>query len=212
LSYEYVSGRLVDIAPQAASGRTVVAHLGSGVSMCALQAGKSVATTMGFTALDGCPMGTRSGSLDPGVVLYLARERGMTLDDIETLLYRRSGLLGLSGLSGDMRVLEASADAAAAQAIDYFVYRLVREVGSLVAALGGLDALVFTAGIGENSVRIRAGVCERLGWLGLQLDANANTAGQTLISAPGSAVQVLRLATDEERMIAEHACRLLFSG
>lgn len=209
LSYEYVSGRLMEIAPQAASGRTVVAHLGSGVSMCALQAGKSVATTMGFTALDGCPMGTRSGSLDPGVVLYLARERGMTLDDIETLLYRRSGLLGLSGLSGDMRVLEASSSPAAAQAIDYFVYRLVREVGSLAAALGGLDALVFTAGIGENSARIRAGVCERLDWLGLELDAIANTAGQTLISAPGSRVQVLRLATDEERMIAEHACRLL---
>jgi len=209
LSYESVAGRLREIAPEAAVGRTVVAHLGNGVSMCALQAGRSVATTMGFTALDGCPMGTRSGSLDPGVVLYLARERGMALDDIGTLLYERSGLLGLSGVSGDMRALEASGQPGAQLAIRHFVYRLAREVGSLAAAMGGLDALVFTAGIGENSARIRAEVSQRLAWLGLMLDPVANEVAAMRISGPGSRVSVWRVPTDEEGVIAGHTWRLL---
>jgi len=209
LSYESVAGRLREVAPAAAAGRTVVAHLGSGVSMCALVGGRSVATTMGFTALDGCPMATRSGSLDPGVVLHLARERGMPLDDIETLLYKQSGLLGLSGVSNDMRALEASDQPGAQLAIRYFVYRLAREVASLAAAMGGLDALVFTAGIGENSARIRAEVAKRLEWLGLALDPAANDAAAMRISAPGSRVSAWRVPTDEEGMIATHTRALL---
>lgn len=211
LSYEYVSQALATLDEHAFSGRTIVAHLGNGVSMCALQAGRSVATTMGFTALEGCPMGTRSGSLDPGVILHLAREQGMSLTEIEDLLYRRSGLLGLSGLSNDMRTLEASDAPGARLAIEVFVYRLVREIGSLAAALGGLDALVFTAGIGEHSHRIRNAVCERLGWLGVSLDASRNTSpakGSVDLSAQGSAVRVWRIPTDEERMIAVHTVRV----
>ncbi|MCX7204201.1 MAG: acetate/propionate family kinase, partial [Burkholderiales bacterium] len=217
LSYEFVATRLRDCAPQAFAGRTVVAHLGNGVSMCALHAGRSVASTMGFTALDGCPMGTRTGSLDPGVVLHLARERGMSLDAIEDLLYKRSGLLGLSGVSHDMRALESSEAPGAALAIEYFVYRLAREVGSLAVAMGGLDALVFTAGIGENSPRIRAAVCERLAWLGLTLDANANAGAQVAagsgaavrISASDSRLEAWRVPTDEELVIARHTLDLL---
>ena len=217
LSYEFVATRLRDCAPQAFAGRTVVAHLGNGVSMCALHAGRSVASTMGFTALDGCPMGTRTGSLDPGVVLHLARERGMSLDAIEDLLYKRSGLLGLSGVSHDMRALESSEAPGAALAIEYFVYRLAREVGSLAVAMGGLDALVFTAGIGENSPRIRAAVCERLAWLGLTLDATANAGAQVAagsgaavrISASDSRLEAWRVPTDEELVIARHTLDLL---
>lgn len=209
LSYEFVSRRLAALAPRAAAGRVVVAHLGSGVSMCALRAGRSVATTMGFTALDGCPMGTRTGSLDAGVVLHLAREHGLDLDRIERLLYRESGLLGLSGVSADMRELEASDDPRAALAIDYFTYRIAREAGSLAAALGGLDALVFTAGIGENSPRVRAAVCERLEWLGVRIDASANREGGGCLDAPGARVSTWRVPTDEERMIAEHTCTVL---
>jgi acetate kinase len=204
LSYEHVGGRLAEIAPEIARGRVVVAHLGSGVSMCALSDGRSIATTMGFTALDGCPMGTRTGSLDAGVVLHLARERRMDLDRIEQLLYRESGLLGLSGIAADMRELESSADPRARVAIDYFTYRIAREAGSLASALGGLDALVFTAGIGENSAAVRAAVCDRLGWLGVTIDAAANRNGATRLDAVGSRVAVLRVPTDEERMIARH--------
>ena len=204
LSYEHVGGRLAEIAPEIARGRIVVAHLGSGVSMCALRDGRSIATTMGFTALDGCPMGTRTGSLDAGVVLHLARERRMDLDRIEQLLYRESGLLGLSGIAADMRELESSADPRARVAIDYFTYRIAREAGSLASALGGLDALVFTAGIGENSAAVRAAVCDRLGWLGVTIDAAANRNGATRLDAVGSRVAVLRVPTDEERMIARH--------
>jgi acetate kinase len=209
LSYEYVSGRLAEIAPGVAQGRVIVAHLGSGVSMCALHGGRSVATTMGFTALDGCPMGTRTGSLDAGVVLHLAREGGMSLDQIEQLLYRESGLLGLSGTSSDMRELEASADPRARLAIDHFTYRIAREAGSLASALGGLDALVFTAGIGENSPAVRAAVCRRLEWLGVSLEAAANRDGADRLDGPASRVAVLRVPTDEERMIARHACGVL---
>jgi acetate kinase len=209
LSYDHVARRLVEVAPAAAAGRTIVAHLGAGVSMCALQGGRSVATTMGFTALDGCPMGTRTGSIDPGVVLWMARERGLSVDEIERVLYRESGLLGLSGVSADMRTLLASDDPAARLAIDYFTYRLAREIGSLAAALGGLDALVFTAGIGENSAPIRAEVCRRSAWLGIGLDAAANEAGAIRLSAPGSRVEVLRIPTDEERRIAEQTIEVL---
>jgi acetate kinase len=209
LSYEYIARSLGTVAPAAAAGRTVVAHLGSGVSMCAMHGSRSVATTMGFTALDGCPMGTRTGSLDPGVVLHLARERGMSLDAIETLLYKQSGLLGLSGVSNDMRELQASPDPGARLAIDYFVYRLVREVGALAAAMGGIDALVFTAGIGENSPEIRAAVCERLAWLGIALDAVANREGGPRISRADSRVSAWRLPTNEELMIAEQTVQVL---
>ena len=217
LSYEYVATQLRECAPRASAGRTVVAHLGNGVSMCALHGGRSMASTMGFTALDGCPMGTRTGSLDPGVVLHLARERGMSLESIEDLLYKRSGLLGLSGVSHDMRALEASDAPGAALAIEYFVYRLAREAASLAAAMGGLDAIVFTAGIGENSPRIRAAVCERLSWLGLDLDAAANSGPQVAsgsgaaarISMPHSRIEAWRIPTDEEQVIARHTLSVL---
>lgn len=209
LSYEWIARRLPEVSPRAAAGRTVVAHLGSGVSMCAMLGGRSVATTMGFTALDGCPMGTRTGSLDPGVVLWLQRERAMSLDAVESLLYRESGLLGLSGVSADMRVLLASAEPAAREAIDYFTYRLAREVGSLAAALGGLDALVFTAGIGEHSPEIRAEVMRRCAWLGLRPDEAANAAGGPCLTAPGSPVHAWRIETDEERLIAERTVEVL---
>jgi acetate kinase len=209
LSYEYVSGRLAEITPGLALSRVIVAHLGSGVSMCALHGGRSVASTMGFTALDGCPMGTRTGSIDAGVLLHLARERGMSFEQIERLLYRESGLLGLSGTSADMRELEASADPRARLAIDYFTYRIAREAGSLASALGGLDAMVFTAGIGENSPAVRAAVCKRLEWLGVSLDVAANRDGADRLDALTSRVAVLRVPTDEELMIARHACDVL---
>lgn len=209
LSYQYIARALEAVAPEAAHGRVVIAHLGSGVSMCALHGGRSVATSMGFTALDGCPMGTRTGSLDPGVVLYLARERGMSIDEIETLLYKQSGLLGLSGVSNDMRELEASGEPGARLAIDYFVYRIACELGALAAAMGGIDALVFTAGIGENSPTIRAAVCERAAWLGIDLDTEANANGDHRISLMASPVSVWRLPTNEERMIAEQTCDVL---
>ncbi len=203
LSYDSISRRLPAVSPAAAAGRTIVAHLGAGVSMCALKGGRSVASTMGFTALDGCIMGTRCGTLDPGVVLWLARERGLSLDAIERLLYRESGLLGLSGLSADMRVLLASDAPAARLAIDCFTYRIAREAGSLASALGGLDALVFTAGIGEHSAPIRAEICARLAWLGIELDPEANAAGGPCLTRPGSRTSAWRIPTDEERRIAE---------
>ena len=204
LSYEYIARTLPDVAPEAAKGRSVVAHLGNGASMCALDAGRSVASTMGFTALDGLMMGTRSGNLDPGVILYLLDELKMDTRAVEDLLYRRSGLLGVSGLSGDMRTLLASDDARAAFAIDLYTYRTGRELGSLAAALRGLDALVFTAGIGEHSPEIRRRACEHARWCGVEIDSSANEAGQPCISAPSSKVAVWVIPTNEELMIARH--------
>jgi acetate kinase len=190
------------IDARAAAGRTVVLHLGNGSSLCALQGGVSVASTMGFTALDGLMMGTRSGNIDPGVLLYLMDERGLSTRDLERLLYSDSGLLGVSGVSSDMRTLLASDAPRARLAIDLYCYRIRRELGSLAAALGGLDALVFTAGVGENAAAIRAAVCRDAGWLGVELDERANAASATKISAPGSRVTVWRLPTNEELMIA----------
>jgi len=209
LSYEYIAGRLREIAPEIANRRVIVAHLGSGASMCALSSGKSIETTMGFTALDGLPMGTRPGQIDPGVLLYLLTEKGMPPENLEELLYRESGLKGLSGISNDMRELEASGDPAAAFAIDYFVYRIGLYAGMLAAALGGLDGFVFTAGIGENSTTIRARVAEKLAWLGISFDAAANEAGKPRISHAQSAVAVYVVPTDEELMIARHTVSLL---
>lgn len=208
LSYEYVGHRLEDDFPALAAGKVVVAHLGNGASMCAMNAGRSVASSMGFSVLDGLPMGTRCGQLDPGVVIWLMRERGMDADAVTDLLYRRSGLLGLSGISHDMRELQASTDPWAARAIDYFVFRLRRELGGLAAALCGLDTLVFCGGIGEHAAGIRQRVCDGFGWLGLALDTEANRRGAETISATGSAVTVLRIRTDEEQMIARHVAAI----
>jgi acetate kinase len=209
LSYEWVASRLPAIDPEAAAGRAVVLHLGNGSSMCALAAGCSVATTMGFTALEGLPMGTRCGSLDPGVILYLMDNLGMDARSLEHLLYHESGLLGVSGVGADMRVLEASADPAAAQAIELYCYRIGRELGSLAAALGGLDAVVFTAGIGENSRRVREAVCRQAAWLGLDFDAAANDRNGPALHCAGSRVRAWVIPTDEEQMIARHTAGLL---
>ncbi|HET6982152.1 MAG TPA: acetate/propionate family kinase, partial [Myxococcaceae bacterium] len=187
----------------------VVAHLGNGASMCAMQGGRSMASTMGFTAVDGLPMGTRSGSLDPGVLLYLLDELKMDARAIETLIYQRSGLLGVSGVSSDMRALLSSDAPRAKLAVDLFVYRIGRELGSLAAALGGLDALVFTAGIGEHAVPVRERVVQNAGWLGITLDPVANSAGGPRISAAGSRVPAYVIPTNEELMIARHTRRLL---
>jgi acetate kinase len=204
LSYEYIASVLPGILGGAARGRVVAAHLGNGCSMCAMRDGTSVATTMGFTALEGLPMGTRSGAIDPGVVLYLLTERGMSVGDVSDLLYHRSGLLGISGISNDMRTLLASNAREAAEAIELFVYRITRELGSLAAALGGIDALVFTAGIGEHAPAVRARVCEQAGWLGIRLDAAANLRGAPRLSSADSPVSVWVIPTDEELMIARH--------
>jgi len=209
LSYEYVASVLPRYAAAAATGRTIVLHLGNGASMCALQGGRSVASTMGFTGVEGLPMGTRSGTLDPGVMLYLMDQRGMDARAIERLIYTQSGLLGVSGVSGDMRTLLASDEPRARLAIDLFLYRIRRELGSLAAALGGLDALVFTGGIGEHAAPIRAGVCRDAGWLGVELDAEANLRDGPCISTPGSRVQAWVIPTNEELMIARHTRRLV---
>jgi acetate kinase len=209
LSYEYVVDRLAQAAPLHAAGRVVVMHLGNGASMCAIRNGQSVGSTMGFTALDGLPMGTRCGQLDPGVVLYLLKEKGMTADAIEDLLYHHSGLKGLSGLSQDMRELEAAATPQAMQAIDYFVFRIRRELGSMAAILAGLDAVVFCGGIGENAWRIRARICEDFEWLGLEMDDARNQAGGMVISSGRSRVRAFVIKTNEEMMIARHTARLL---
>jgi acetate kinase len=190
----------------------VVAHLGNGASMCAMRAGRSVASSMGFTALDGLPMGTRCGQLDPGVVLYLMQEKRLTADQIANLLYTESGLKGLSGISGDMRVLEASTAPEAAQAIEYFVFRVRRELGGLAAVLGGLDAIVFCGGIGENAFRIRAAILENTAWLGITLNPIANQNNETLISTPESPVAVYVIPTNEEAMIARHTLDALSIG
>jgi len=209
LSYEYISNALPQIAPEVANGKVIVAHLGSGASMCALKGGRSVESTMGFTALDGLPMGTRPGQLDPGVVLYLMSEKGMSASTVQDFLYRDCGLKGLSGISNDMRELEASEDPKAKLAIDYFVYRIGLNAGMLAAALQGLDAFVFTAGIGENSAGIRARVMEQLGWLGAALDAAENARHSRLISRSESRIPVYVVPTDEELMIAQHTLSLL---
>jgi acetate kinase len=209
LSYEYIAARLPAVAPEIAGGRVVVAHLGSGASMCALAGGRSIASTMGFTALDGLPMGTRPGQLDPGVVLHLLTAKGMTADEVTRLLYHDSGLKGLSGISNDMRELLASDDPGAAFAIDHFVHRCGLHAGELAAALGGIDAFVFTAGIGEHSAPIRARIAERLAWLGAALDPAANAAGATRISTPASRIALLVVPTDEELMIARHTLALV---
>ncbi len=209
LSYEYIAGRLREVAPKAARGRVIVAHLGSGASMCALSDGHSVETSMGFTALDGLPMGTRPGQLDPGVVLYLILQRGMSAKAVSDLLYHEAGLKGLSGVSNDMRDLLASDDQHAKLAIDHFVYRCGLNAGMLAAALGGVDAFVFTAGVGENSAPIRARIAERLAWLGAELDPVANDAGAMTISTASSRIALYVLPTDEELMIARHTLSLL---
>lgn len=209
LSYEYIAGVLAESLNTSATGRVVVAHLGNGASMCAMRDGKGIATTMGFTAIEGLPMGTRSGSLDPGVLLYLLEQHGMNISDLNNLLYKQSGLLGLSGVSNDMRELLASADPNAKLAVDYFCYRIARELGSLAAALEGLDALVFTGGIGEHAAAVREQVCARSAWLGVELDLAANAKDQTRISTPASRVTVLVLPTNEELIIARHTRQLV---
>jgi len=212
LSYEYIGRRLRVIAPVLAAGRVLVAHLGNGASLCAMRAGRSIDTTMGFTALDGLVMGTRPGTLDPGAVLYLMRERGMSAAEVEDMLYHRAGLLGVSGVSGDMRALLASDDPHAREAVTLFVARLAREAGGLVSALGGVDGIVFTGGIGEHAAPIRAEACARLAWLGLRLDEAADARGAGRISAPDSEVEAWVIPTDEEAMIARHTAVLLGGG
>ena len=209
LSYEYIAGRLPELAPAIAKSRVIVAHLGSGASMCALANGRSVESTMGFTALDGLPMGTRPGQIDPGVILYLIAQKGMTAKQVQDLLYRESGLKGLSGLSNDMRELLDSTAPGATLAIEYFVYRIGLNAGMLAAALNGVDAFIFTAGIGENSPAIRARVAEKLSWLGIDFDAAANKAGGPLISTPQSKIAAYVIGTDEELMIARHTISFL---
>ena len=212
LSYEYIAGVLPELMGEGARGRVVVAHLGSGASMCAIQEGRSVATTMGFTALDGLPMSRRCGDLDPGVVLYLTQEKGMSADAVSELLYQSSGLLGVSGVSDDMKALLASEQPHAAEAVGLFVYRIGRELGSLVAALGGLDALVFTAGIGEHAPEIRRRVCRDASWLGLDLDEAANKAGGPRITTAASRTSAWVIPTDEDLMIARHTWSLTSQG
>jgi acetate kinase len=212
LSYEYIAGRLKEIDPVAAAGRTIVAHLGSGASLCALRGGRSIATTMGFSPLSGLVMGTRPGDLDPGLVIWLMRERGMSVDEIESMLYHDAGLKGVSGLSNDMRDLLASFDSRAAEAVDLFVYKITIEIGALTAALGGLDALVFTAGIGEHAPEIRRRICTDCGWTGMRISEPANETGATRISTGDSAVTVLVVPTDEERMVARHTADLILKA
>ena len=209
ISYEFIAEQLRAIDPDLSRGRVVVAHLGNGASLCAMRDGRSVDTTMGFTALDGLLMGTRPGTLDPGAVTYLMREHAMSADEIEDVLYHRSGLLGISGISSDMRTLLASDDSRAREALELFVFRAAREIGALAASLDGLDGLVFTAGIGEHASEIRSRVCARCAWLGVVLDEHANRAGQMRITAEASSVQVYVLPTDEEKMIAVHTVSTL---
>jgi len=209
LSYEYLIARLRELSPDLADGRVVAAHLGNGASLCAMRNGRGIDTSMGFTALDGLVMGTRCGSIDPGALLYLQQVHDLRAVDVEYMLYHESGLLGVSGISSDMRILQASEDPRAREAIELFVYRLVKELGALTSALGGLDALIFSAGIGEHMASVRAAVCERLAWLGIECDAVANARHDTLISTSRSLVRVFVIATDEEAMIAAHTAHAL---
>jgi acetate kinase len=212
LSYEYIAWRLPQVAPDCAAGRVIVAHLGSGASMCALSGGRSVESTMGFTALDGLPMGTRPGQIDPGVILYLIEQKKMSGAAVQDFLYHECGLKGLSGISNDVRELQLSADSRAAFSLEYFCYRVALHAGMLAAALGGVDAFVFTAGIGENSADIRARIAARLTWLGAVLDAKANAAHASRISASNSRVALYIIPTDEEFMIARHTLATLSAG
>lgn len=209
LSYEYIVSKMHDIDPAISDGRLIVAHLGNGASMCAIDGGKSIATTMGFTALDGLPMGTRSGGIDPGVIFYLIRDKGFTIEQVEDLLYRKSGLLGISGITNDMETLTSSKEPLARLAVEYFTYRCIREIGSLTAALGGLDALVFTGGIGENSSIVRERVCSGLKWLGIGIKKEENAANKELISAPDLSPPVYVIPTNEELIIALHTAKAL---
>jgi acetate kinase len=209
LSYEYIAGAFAMVAPAIALGRVIVAHLGNGASLCALREGRSIDTTMGFTALDGLPMGTRCGALDPGVILYMLQQQNLTPAAIEHLLYHSSGLLGVSGITNDMRTLLASTDPSARIAINLFIFRIVREIGALAASLGGLDALVFTGGIGEHAAEIRRRVCEGAAWLGVELDRAANEAGGPCLTQSRSRVSAWTIRTDEDLMIARHTQRLL---
>jgi acetate kinase len=209
LSYEYISSILPTVAPQIANEKIIVAHLGSGASLCAMKNGKSVDSTLGFTALDGLCMGTRPGALDPGVVLYLFQTLGLTAKEVEDLLYKKSGLLGISGISNDMRILLESNEPAARLSIDYFIYRVAKEIGSLAAVLGGLDALVFTAGVGENSALIRQKICNASQWLGIQLDNTANEKKELCITSNQSKVSAWVVPTNEELMIAKHMSSLI---
>ncbi|MEM8785287.1 MAG: acetate/propionate family kinase [Pseudomonadota bacterium] len=211
LSYEFIVSHLRAAAPAAASGRLIACHLGNGASMCAIKAGQSIGSTMGFSALDGLPMGTRCGQIDPGVLLYLMGQQGLSVDEVQTLLYRESGLKGLSGLTSDMRDLETSKDPKAAEAIDYFVFRIKRELGAMAAVLGGVDAIAFAGGIGENSSLIRERVCADFGWLGVTLDTAANQSGAAVISRSGAPVTVHVVKTNEEAVIARH-CRALLAN
>jgi acetate kinase len=209
LSYEYIVSALPRVAPECARGKLIVAHLGNGASLCAIDDRRSIATTMGFTPVDGLVMGTRTGLLDPGVILYLLQHENMDATAVETLINEQSGLLGVSGLSSDMRTLLASELPAAREAVDLFVYRIGRELGSLAAALGGVDAVVFTGGIGEHAAEIRARICRDAGWLGVTLDENANEAGGPRVSLPASATSAWVVPTDENLMVARHTRRLL---
>jgi acetate kinase len=212
ISCEYIASVLPGVAPEIADKRVIIAHLGSGASMCALRAGRSVESTMSFTALDGLCMGTRPGSIDPGVVLYLFQTFQLSPREVEGILYRKSGLLGISGISNDTRRLESSAEPTARLAIDYFVYRATREIGALASVLGGLDGLVFTAGIGENSPELRRRICAASAWLGVNLDEDANRSNRSRLSTALSSVSVWRIPTNEELMIARHTGRLLGLG
>jgi acetate kinase len=209
LSYEYIASVLPDVVPEIARRRVIIAHLGSGASLCALNEGKSIDSTMSFTALDGLCMGTRPGALDPGVVLYLFQSRGLSAKEVESILYKKSGLLGISGISNDMRELVGSSEPGARLAVDYFIYRAAKEIGALTAVLGGIDGLVFTAGIGENSAEIRRRICEASSWLSLAIDEEANTSGGPRISTRQSKVSVWVIPTNEELMIARHMGMLL---
>lgn len=209
LSYEYVTGQLLESRPDLAEGHIIICHLGNGSSICAVKGGMSMDTSMGFSALDGVPMGTRSGSIDPGVILYLMREKKMDLEGIEDLLYRQSGLLGVSGISNDMKVLQESNDPDARKAVELFCFRVAKEVAALAVSMGGMDALVFTAGIGENSPEIRAMIAERLACLGVKVDAMANQSSTYYIAASDSQIPVFVLPTNEEKMIAKHTIRVL---
>jgi acetate kinase len=204
LSYEYIAGVLKRTAPKLATGRVIVAHLGNGASLCALRDGVSIDTTMGFTALDGLMMGTRCGTIDPGVILYMLQQKHLAVAEVETLLYQQSGLLGVSGISSDMRVLLESTAAAAREAIELFVFRIAREAAALAGSLGGLDGFVFTAGIGEHAAPIRTAVCARLGWLGVAMDPAANGNHSERISTAVSKVEVRVIPTDEEAVIVRH--------
>jgi acetate kinase len=209
LSYEYIASALPDVAPEIAKGRVIVAHLGSGASLCALKDARSVDSTFGFTALDGLCMGTRPGALDPGVVLYLFQNLGLTAKEVEKMLYTQSGLLAISGISNDMRDLLGRSEPEARLAVDYFIYRVAKEIGALTAVLGGIDALVFTAGIGENSSEIRRRICEACSWLGVDLDSAANDNGESRISTAQSKVSAWVVPTNEELIIARHTWSLL---